>query len=162
MTFTGPSTYSTCGVNPGPDTVTITGVGSNSLQGAVTVSYITDSGPQPIQTYTVNQTGNLSLAITYPLLAQWPHLTSSLPPPTPPGPPPPPRGPGRPPSPPRPAPPPRRPRPGPFPTPPGGPPPSTGPCSAAAGARRPPRHRRSARRRRRSCPTSTARPSRPA
>ncbi len=80
MTFTGPNTYNLCVNSPTSDTITITGVGSNTLIGAVWASYITDSGPQQFEKYTINQTGDLNLKIAYPPVSQWPPQTNSTPP----------------------------------------------------------------------------------
>jgi hypothetical protein len=71
-----PNTYSQCVDATTFDTITVTGVGNYRLKGQIIVDYVTNSGRQTVQSYPVDQIGDLSLTVAYPAVSQWPVLTN--------------------------------------------------------------------------------------
>jgi hypothetical protein len=76
ITLTTPDTYSSCVDATTSDTITMTGVGSLWLKGQVIVDYVVDGGRQTVQTYPINQQGDLTLTVEYPPVSQWPVLAN--------------------------------------------------------------------------------------
>jgi hypothetical protein len=73
-----PHTYSSYVDAYTTDKITTTGVGARVLRGRVILEYILDNGRQPVPNgvYTVDQTGDLDLTITYPPVSLWPPMSN--------------------------------------------------------------------------------------
>lgn len=81
LTLTTPDTYSLC--SGGQDTISITGMpadGSLTLIGWVSVQYVLEGGGRqvvPGGDFSINQTKDLSLQVTYPPIDQWPVMSNA-------------------------------------------------------------------------------------
>lgn len=80
ITLITPDTHSSYVDAPTSEKVTTTGVGDRLLRGKVIVEYVQDNGrlPVPGGIYTINQTGDLDLTISYPAVSVWPPMSSGL------------------------------------------------------------------------------------
>jgi hypothetical protein len=72
-----PDTRSLCSDTPTNDTITITGVGGRQIKGVISMQYVTDAGREqvPGQLFSIDQTGDLTLTLTYPPVSYWPVLS---------------------------------------------------------------------------------------
>ena len=80
ITLVTPDTHSSYVDAPISEKITSTGVGDRLLRGKVIVEYVLDNGRQvvPNGVYTVDQTGDLDLTLTYPAVSLWPPMASGL------------------------------------------------------------------------------------
>ena len=73
ITFSTPDTYEACPETATSDQISTSGVPSDwRLVGGVIVQAVTDEGFEEINTYLIDQTGDLDLTLQYPPVDNWP------------------------------------------------------------------------------------------